>query len=227
MLFLTLRFSPLQFDAYCLCWETSSIYIIQLLSSFHASTCLTSSTSCFKTQTNFASLFFSSLTKAKPRKKTIFLQVFSFASTSLFECREGARQAWINLIRCALLSNSSYTQTESEQKPRRRASMAGIMHGGVRAINSKHSSTAHTTHTKIGKLDSFPVQWFWYYIADKPILQPSPGVRVFDWLFALKALTCHESSVGCAKCDCMSTRMLKWLHGAINTVYLNLFQQWR
>lgn len=79
-------------------------------------------------------------------------RIFScFERRRISPVRRSEAEAWINLIRCALLSNSSYAQNQSRsqrRRRRRRRQWAGsIMHEGVWAINSiQHRNHTHTTH---------------------------------------------------------------------------------
>jgi hypothetical protein len=110
--------------------ETSSIYIMR---SHSTEACLTSSTSCFKIQTNSMPL--------ENWNGRIFLPGFSLSlQRRLYKKNMGEweTKAWINLIWCALLSNSSYTwriKTETEKEA------SSIMHEGVWAINSVQNHT--------------------------------------------------------------------------------------
>lgn len=88
--------------------------------------CLTSSTSCFKIQTVFSAF------KMK-NKEEFSLSLFPSFSHSLFtrfssffishwirksrkKCFEKRREGWINLIRCALLSNFSYRDSKKQAR---------------------------------------------------------------------------------------------------------------
>lgn len=88
-----------------------------------------------------------------------------------------------NLIPLALITNSSH-KDERE--------CDDVRGGGVGWDRIWHHILDITS--KIGKLDSLPVQWFWYYM--KEISQfYTRSVFFFDWLFPLKALTFHEATV--------------------------------